>query len=91
LNWREIHRYEWFGEGQTTFSPIVALNQGRTLYFYSNHEGRLGLYSLDLVDGGGFHQEFLHDEVDIDWFDFSRTEDKPLSVAYTVDIPDFHF
>lgn len=91
LSWREIHRYEWFTEGEQTFSPIVALDNGRRLYFYSSHEGRIGLYSFDLENGGEFVREFLHDQVDVGGFDFSREEDRPISISYTVDLTETHF
>ncbi|MBN4046577.1 S9 family peptidase, partial [bacterium AH-315-P15] len=88
LDWRTIQTRQWFDEdGEGELTPITALNGGRTLYVRSNHEGRDGIYSIDLAGGGGMERVFLHDWVDVGGLNYSAEDDALTSVAYTVHTP----
>ena len=87
-NWRTVYTNSWFDNqsGQSTLSPITVLDGGQSLYFYSNHEGRIGVYKMDL-ESGSVERVFLHDWVDVDRLLFSAEEDKLIGVTYTVHMP----
>jgi dipeptidyl aminopeptidase/acylaminoacyl peptidase len=90
-NWHTVYTRSWFSgdEGQATLSPITVLDGGRTLYFYSNHEGRIGVYKMDISSrgGGAVERVFLHDWVDVEHLDYSPDDDKLIGVVYTVHSP----
>jgi|GEM_PF-1947513 len=87
-NWRTVYTQNWFGgdEGQATLDPITVLDSGRTLYFYSNHEGRIGVYKMDL-ESGAVERVFLHDWVDAGQLIYDEDDDKLLGVSYMVHTP----
>lgn len=90
LNWRTLFRQREFeGEGQSNIAPIAVVD-GK-LYVRSNHEGRNGVYAIDMATGGGLERVFLHDTVDSGVFDYSTQDDKILSVEYWVHGPAWHF
>jgi len=92
ISWNLVRSAPWFSStGQGDLSPIAALDGGRMLYVTSNHEGRIGIYKMDLDSPGNLERVFLHDWVDVDGLIFSVEEDKAIGVNYTVHSPTTYY
>ena len=53
----------------------------------SDHEGRDGIYSIDLRQPSSLERVFLHDWVDVGGMNYSNEDDRVISVGYNVHVP----
>ncbi len=84
-NWRRIMTREQFGDGfETILSPEFVI--GEKVYFRSNHEGRIGFYSVNL-DGSGQEQVFLDDTFDAGSLSVDDDDDTLTLVTYMGHVP----
>lgn len=85
-DWRRIMTRDQFGDGfETILSPEFVI--GEKVYFRSNHEGRIGFYSINL-DGSGQEQVFLHDTFDAGSLSVDDDDDTLTLATYTSHVPE---
>ena len=88
VEWNLIHESARFGAEQ--IAPHKVLQHGRYLYLSSSHEGRVGLYKMDIEARGGLERVFLHDTYDMRNFQYND-RGRLLYVTYMADQLEFHF
>jgi len=81
IEWDQIFTFVRNGR-RNVIRPIVVLDDGKTLYLRSDHEGRQGIYTYDLTTRGGMQRLFLPDNVDVGGISYSRQDDELHYVWY---------
>ncbi len=89
VDWNLVH--ESPRRSAAAMNPWKVLENGRFLYLFSAHEGRVGLYKMDMEAPGTLERVYLHDEYDLTNFVWSDQGGRPLYVTFVADTLEYHF